>query len=141
MKQFNTGDWVRLKNLFFGNYNNEVGKIHRIMPNDYCIVLCNGRFAKDIRKDFGIPTKNIELWEPKPNEPVWLYNDDETLEDLVLARFFNKVGNYHYGFTLNGQELSGYLYCQPFIGTLPTLNKGQKNERNNNFRFNYDSDI
>jgi hypothetical protein len=54
------------------------------------------------------------------NEVCWLYNDNETLEDLVLSRFFNKVGNYHYGFTMNGQELSGYRYCQPFIGSLPT---------------------
>jgi len=101
MQQFKIGDWVRC-----------------LEDNDI-IQLCES-FASQLNEN----CQDCIIWQPKPNEPVWLYNDDETLEDLVLARFSNKVGNYYSGFTMNGQELSDYLYCQPFIGMLPTLNKG-----------------
>ena len=69
--------------------------------------------------------KNIELWGPEEGEYVWFYNDVETLRDLVLAKFKDTVFDTYYGYSVDGRELPGYyMYCQPFIGTLPTLNKG-----------------
>jgi len=62
----------------------------------------------------------LQKWDPQEGELVWFYNDNETLEDLVLAKFTHKI-EYYYGITIDGKELTDYMYCQPFIGTLPTI--------------------
>ena len=55
----------------------------------------------------------LELWQPKPDEWCWFW--DEQYTTAILAKFLEKTDKGHFEHHGNSFE-----YCEPFIGTLPS---------------------
>lgn len=75
--------------------------------------------------------QDCELWEPKPGEWCWFWDDDMRIP--LLDNFvYNKVDNVVTFTELDSKPYianisdKAYQYCEPFLGTLPsTVNTRQ----------------
>ena len=102
---FKVGDWVRVKEA-----PDDVYKITDIDGNEI--------YGKDY---IGYNTsEQIELWEPKKGEKIWVWNNYCT--HPYLATFVTMDGDMY----CTSEKLCGNSYwdnCEPFTGELPTKYK------------------
>jgi len=108
IKDYKKGDWVRIVS------ENTIYQIKSVNSEDLFaqITLTN-------KKGFSVFKKDLIFWEPKRDEWCWFWNN---IEDIPILRQFSKnVINYIYNFKTLENEY--YKYCEPFIGTLPTILK------------------
>lgn len=122
--KFKAGDWVRLPRL-------EVDYIYKVTENTVCLT----HFGS-----IGIYTdtyQNLELWQPKPGEWCWFWNepsDIPILAKLISIEYFlerpteYKIKTPSY-ISETVYSCMTYMYfknCEPFIGQLPTILKDSK---------------
>lgn len=89
--EFKIGDWIR---------NNSSGTVFKytknmLQPDETC----------------------CEIWEPKVGEWCWFY--DRINETPKLRKLFHPVGYDDHGYFYTADN-SPWIYCEPFIGELPT---------------------
>ena len=123
--QFKVGDWIKhTYNMYVGNNNFEVKtKLLQISIAEHDVIKCtNG-------PEFIIARDSIELWTPQPGEWCWFWNKNKLTQELRLAQFSHKDSTFY---SMHEHE---FVYCEPFIGELPTFlkenyeNNPQKNQR------------
>jgi len=56
-----------------------------------------------------------ELWTPQENEWCWFFNHSDQIP--VLGKYTKNIQTSQQGVYYN---LETYMFCEPFIGTLPT---------------------
>lgn len=102
--KFKVGDWIKL-----GDY---VIKVYRI-DSDYYYAKGSGCIAID----------KAEKWEPRRGQLCWFWTPAEKIIPK-LGRFLQRE-NYkqYYASFGSGNSCESHLYCEPFIGELPTIIK------------------
>ena len=112
--KFKIGDWVIYTG---GGYcDGEILQITNIDEKDFCSF---GNYNKLYHFN------KLRLWKPKKGKLHWFWNEGTTLTVLELLEILED-GNRKYfaGIAMpNGTHSLGgyYQYCEPFIGTLPTM--------------------
>ena len=122
MNPFKPGDWVKYKD----QQDTTIYKVMDILSNDLIDI-----------EDTIVDKYDIELWQPKPNEWCWFINTNcapllaqfvkmqnqsfwiNNEYKSVLGYKANKFGHYSGNIGPKDEDYV-FVYCEPFIGQLPT---------------------
>lgn len=100
MKQFKMGDWAM----------DESGKYSPFQVDE--------KDLSQLPVEHNYLLNNCKSWQPQPGEWCWFWDHEDSL--IVLQKFVrHDVKNTFRATDLAGFEFN-YLYCEPFIGELPS---------------------
>ena len=123
MNSFKLDDWVRVME---GHAKNKIFKVTGLLGTDVLLGNC-----------FNYKADHCELWQPKVGEWCWFINDNcapllaqfVKMQDQsfwinneyksVLGYKANKFGHYSGNIGPKDEDYV-FVYCEPFIGQLPT---------------------
>jgi len=111
--KFKVGDWVRVINssIIFPILEENVSRYKNINSN------------WDFNDGYDTyPKQKLEPWQPKLGEWCWFYAHIEG-EHLSLGKFLRRNGESYVYYDIALDEEVITFYCEPFIGTLPSIIK------------------
>ena len=113
--QFKIDNWVQM----LGSEDKTIYQVIDILPNDVIDI-----------GDTIVDKYDIKLWEPKPNEWCWFWNNDNQpflaqFEEMDDDQYVTKQG-LHGSYADLSDATFSFRFCEPFIGQLPTNLKDNK---------------